>query len=215
VTVHTLDRFRFERGIRLLQQSGVNIDKETEWLDLGCHQGQFLRLLIDKFSLHPIGSDDWKPELKSEGDSGWQYLQADFEQSIPDCGPVDIVSALEVLEHVTDTDKFLKQIHALLKPGGWVLISTPNINSLRNRITVPFGIYPTGLEFRNVIHHVRLYNPAVLRQQLNEIGYHNIAVWGVSFLPFSLNLGTSRMSQALANQFPSLCNNFLVVARKR
>ena len=197
-----------------MQQSGANIGKKTEWLDLGCHQGQFLKLLIDKFSLYSIGSDDWKPELKSKEDSEWQYFQADFEQSLPDCGAVDIVSALEVLEHITDTDKFLKQIYALLKPGGWILISTPNINSLRNRITVPFGIYPTGLEFRNLIHHVRLYNPAALRRQLSEIGFYDITAWGVSFLPLSSNLGMSWMSQALANRFPSLCNNFLVVAKK-
>lgn len=212
--MHRLERFRFERSIRFLRQHGATISQHSNWLDLGCNQGQFLRFLITEFSLRPIGADDWAPELKSPDDNGWRYFQAHLSQGLPECGPVDIVSALEVLEHIIDTDAFLKRISDLLKPGGWILISTPNINSLRNRIMVPLGAYPVGLEYRNVIHHVRLYNPAVLRRQLTEIGFRHIAICGVAFLPLSMPLGTSCLSTTLANQFPYLCSNIIAVGRK-
>src|SRR5262245_31727970 len=157
------DEFRFSRCIALLLENCGLIDKQTRWLDLGCHQGQFLRILISRFGLKPHGADDWDPSLKSSADSDWNYCHADLEKCIPPGEPMDVISALEVLEHITDTDRFLSSIYDRLVPGGWVLISTPNISSLRNRVTVPLGAYPTGLEFRNIIHHVRLYNPAVLK----------------------------------------------------
>lgn len=38
----------------------------------------------------------------------------------------DVVLALEVIEHVSDTDQFMKEVAALVKPGGLVIVSTLN-----------------------------------------------------------------------------------------
>jgi 2-polyprenyl-3-methyl-5-hydroxy-6-metoxy-1,4-benzoquinol methylase len=128
---------------------------------------------------------------------------------------MDVISALEVSEHIVDTDFFLEEVMARLKPGGWFLLSTPNINSLRNRVMVPLGAYPDGLEYRNVIQHVRLYNPAILKTHLASKGFRDIRLRGVSFLPQRFfPLGSSRISRRLADWFPQLCNNFIAVARK-
>jgi 2-polyprenyl-3-methyl-5-hydroxy-6-metoxy-1,4-benzoquinol methylase len=208
-----LEEFMFRRVSDALGGK-IAINSQTVWLDLGCHQGQFLRMLLSRFGLRGVGSDAWEPHLKGSADSGWTYYQADFEKFLPPCGPVDVVSALEVLEHMIDTDLFLKRIHAILRPNGLVLISTPNINSFRNRMTVPLGIYPTGLEYRNLIHHVRLYNAKVLRQQLFESGFCDVEIRGVAFLPLSSRFGVGRTSQFLADNFPSFCTDLLAVARK-
>lgn len=144
----------------------------------------------------------------------WAVIKA-FERGLPETMPMDVISALEVLEHITDTDRFMSEVYERLRPGGWFLLSTPNINSLRNRVTVPFGAYPTGLEYRNIIHHVRLYNPHVLAAHLASKGFSEIRMRGVSFLPMRfLALGRSGLSRSLADLLPQLCNNFLVVARR-
>jgi 2-polyprenyl-3-methyl-5-hydroxy-6-metoxy-1,4-benzoquinol methylase len=209
-----LDDFRFQRAIDFLVDAGADIDKRTTWLDLGCHQGQFLTKLISSFGLRGLGSDDWDPALKSAEDAGWEYRQADLDSELPWSEPVDVVSALEVLEHMIDTDGFLRRAHDILKPNGWILLSTPNINSLRNRVTVPIGRYPTGLEYRTVIHHVRLYNTKVLGRHLCDSRFANVRICGLSFLSIWSTLGTSWTSRLLANRFPSLCANILAVARK-
>jgi 2-polyprenyl-3-methyl-5-hydroxy-6-metoxy-1,4-benzoquinol methylase len=210
------DEFRFLRCIQLLTASGCALDSTIRWLDLGCHQGQLLQLLVDRFGIvRPLGADDWPASLRDGHKFGWDYLQADLERSLPKTEPMDVISALEVLEHITDTDRFLSEVYDRLKPGGWLLLSTPNINSLRNRVTVPFGTYPNGLEYRNIIHHVRLYNPHVLAAHLASKGLSEIRMRGVSFLPMRfLTLGRSGFSQGLADLFPQLCNNFIAVARK-
>jgi 2-polyprenyl-3-methyl-5-hydroxy-6-metoxy-1,4-benzoquinol methylase len=214
--MHPRDEFRFLRCIDLLAASGCTLSGTTRWFDLGCHQGQFLQFLAERFGIvRSTGADDWPASLRDGQELGWDYIQADFERGLPETEAMDVISALEVLEHITDTDRFLSEVYQRLRPGGWLLLSTPNINSLRNRITVPLGAYPSGLEYRNVIHHVRLYNPRVLRAHLASKGFSEIRMRGVSFLPMRfLALGRSGLSQALADLLPQLCNNFVAVARR-
>lgn len=212
--LHPHDDFRFQRAIDLLLEVGGVIDTNSVWMDLGCHQGQFLKKIISQFSVRGIGSDDWNESQKSPEDSHWEYFKADLDQYCPGPEEVDVISAFEVLEHMIDTDGFLRRIFEKLKPGGYVLISTPNINSLRNRVMVPFGAYPVGLEYRNQIHHVRLYNARILHSHLRDSGFIDIRVRGVSFLPLSTPFGASRLSAKLADLAPSLCNNILAVGRK-
>ena len=130
----------------------------------------------------------------------------------------DVISALEVIEHIIDTDKFLEDISAHLAPHGLLLISTPNINNLLNRFFVPLGRYPIGLEYRNQIHHVRLYNVAALRSQLEAHGYEVLAMAGVQMLPQRWILASAllrRFSEALSDFMPGLAVNIIAIARKR
>lgn len=207
------DRFRFERSLRLLELSGANIRAGSTWLDLGCNRGQFLNLLCDRYEVKATGFDDWDPALHTCKDR-WSYQQVDLDRVLPDTEPASFISAFEVLEHMVDTDGFLARAYDRLVPGGRLIISTPNINCLRNRIWVPLGKYPAMMEYRNIIHHVRLYNVATLTSHLSQIGYEIVDQRGVSFLPQARGLFTSRVSVALADCFPALCSNIIVIARK-
>lgn len=209
------DLFRFRRCLDFLSARGVEIEPDSEWLDLGCNQGQFPRMLVRMRKVRAAGFDDWNPAQRTpEEEPPWEYYKADLERELPWDKPVPFISAFEVLEHMIDTDGFLQRTFDRLVPGGWVVISTPNINSLRNRVTVPFGIYPTGLEYRTQIHHVRLYNVAMLKKHLGDTGFERISLRGVAFLLFSSPFGESRLSERLADMFPSLCSNIIAVARK-
>ena len=48
--------------------------------------------------------------------------------------PIDLVLALEVIEHVAHPDQFLHAISRLVKPGGHIIISTPNGGYLMNKL---------------------------------------------------------------------------------
>ena len=209
------DHFRFRRCLDFLDALGVTVEPGSTWLDLGCNQGQFLRLLLQRHQVRAVGFDDWDAAQKAPGPEDiWDYRTARLDRELPWPDKVRFISALEVLEHMIDTDGFLGRAFDALQPGGWLVISTPNINSLRNRIMVPLGVYPAGLEYRTVAHHVRLYNVPTLRQHLRATGFGRIAMRGVACLPLRSSLGRGGLSTRLADRFPSLCGNLIAVAQK-
>ena len=209
------DHFRFRRCLDFLDALGVMVEPGSTWLDLGCNQGQFLRLLLKRHPVRAVGFDFWDAAEKKPGpDDRWDYRTVDLDRELPWPDTVRFISALEVLEHMIDTDGFLKRAFDALQPGGWLMISTPNINSLRNRIMVPLGVYPAGLEYRTVVHHVRLYNVPALRDHLRATGFVRTEMRGVACLPLRSSSGQGGLSTWLADSFPSLCSNIIAVAQK-
>ncbi len=59
-------------------------------------------------------------------------LNSAWAKQLPGC--FDALVALEVIEHLENPWHFTRQCAAALSPGGWLLISTPNIESSRSRI---------------------------------------------------------------------------------
>lgn len=216
--------YRFFRLLSAFEQ--ISKTKPREWLDLGCHNGGFLEMVYRQYKTACYGVDDWLPEgqqakgiheCKFQDGTKWKYQKSDLGESLGFKGPFEVISALEVIEHIIDTDRFLISIHKTLKAEGYLLISTPNINNLRNRVRVPFGMYPIGIEYKNVIHHVRLYNVACLISHLKEHGFVIRKIFGVQMLPrrFTHTKFLRILSESLADRFPQFCPNILCIAQKK
>ena len=219
--------YRFDRVIALLE-AHAPIPSGATWLDLGCQLGQFLHRVLAEHDILATGIDDFEPGNVAEvcrkyfqielGDpsqvftASWRYLCRDIAR-----GGFGVdekfryISALEILEHMVDTDAFLNECRRHLEPGGFLVVTTPNINSLRNRVMVPLGRYPAGMEYRNKIHHVRLYNADTLVSHLGEHGFRAIALAGVSFVPARAlaNPGVRAVDAVVASRVPSLCGNLI------
>ncbi|MBF0177605.1 MAG: class I SAM-dependent methyltransferase [Magnetococcales bacterium] len=211
--------YRYDRTLDLLVRvTGVTTGQT--WLDVGCSYLMFLKCVQDRFAVQATGLDDWNEADKGsmyQPRGAWVYHQRDLEFGFDlEEKPFDFISALEVLEHVIDTDHFLAECHRHLKVGGHLVLSTPNINCLRNRITTFLGIYPNSLEYRISNYHVRLYNRFHLASHLTERGFRVLAMHGVSFFPqrWLTWLPTRKLSERLADRWPQLCNNLVVIARK-
>lgn len=67
----------------------------------------------------------------------------------------DVVVSFETLEHVLDQERFLRECHRVLRPGGMLVCSTPNLNVSRWGTTNP--------------HHLRELNPRDFRDLLTNI----------------------------------------------
>ena len=70
----------------------------------------------------------------------------------------DTVVAANVLEHVEDDEAALRQIHALLEPGGRVVLVVPMLRALYGQID-------------RSIHHFRRYERAELEERLEKAGF--------------------------------------------
>ncbi len=121
-----------------------------------------------------------------------------------DSNAADAVVLTEVIEHM-----YINPLHALLevnrvlKPEGVLLVSTPNLLSLRNRFNFFFGnmtqvIQPPFLAFLQKARlghcgHVRLYAPSELSDMLAAVGFEShIRFYGFGFWDASPGSGTNR-----------------------
>jgi SAM-dependent methyltransferase len=95
---------------------------------------------------------------------------------------IDAITLTEVIEHLyVDPLNALSEMNRVLKKGGVLLLSTPNLLSLRNRLSFLKGdmapvIQPPFTAFlqkKRLGHfgHVRLYAPAELAQMLATMGF--------------------------------------------
>ena len=90
----------------------------------------------------------------------------------------DLVIAVEVTEHILDHENFFSEINRILKPGGKLYVSTPNILSMKSRLRFLFQGFPYGfkpLEMRKYdgMQHVASlsldqYNYLAIKQGFKE-----------------------------------------------
>jgi SAM-dependent methyltransferase len=71
----------------------------------------------------------------------------------------DRVIAVEVTEHILDHETFFRETHRILKPGGKLYVSTPNVLSMKSRIRFlfrgfPFAFNPLEMHNYNGMQHI-------------------------------------------------------------
>jgi SAM-dependent methyltransferase len=96
--------------------------KSARVLDVGCHQGEFLRRLGDRIG-PSVGLD---PLAKPESNARFRLLAEPLpEPSCFDTGSFDVVVMLATLEHIQDKEPLARECRRLLRPGGRVIVTVP------------------------------------------------------------------------------------------
>jgi 2-polyprenyl-3-methyl-5-hydroxy-6-metoxy-1,4-benzoquinol methylase len=95
----------------------------TRWLDFGAGNGGLVRHLRDEHAIDAIGFEDGAIAAEAAG-LGVPFVTADELDG--QLGSYDVVSAIEVLEHVVDPVAELRRMRSLLRPGGLLLLTTGN-----------------------------------------------------------------------------------------
>lgn len=190
-----------------------------EMLDIGCARGDWSAIWQAR-GWKCAGMEINRDMLASAQTRGIDARYCDLNQeNFPfETERFDLVFAGEIIEHLVDTDGFLREIYRCLKPGGHVLLTTPNLASFENRMRLALGFYPRWVDFRlQGVGHVRAYTPRALKLQLtmlNLIPVKHLGNW-VPFLPQSIIddikapwlIGTGTL-------FPNLSMGIIILARK-
>lgn len=82
-----------------------------------------------------------------------KFVTADCHDMPFEAGSFDVVVANEMIEHIEDQDSFLEEVTRVLKPGGTLLISTPN-KPVYNRYKTPNPFHVSEMtipEFRGLL----------------------------------------------------------------
>lgn len=127
-----------------------------EILDVGAGEGALTQ------KLHQMGyrmkACDFSPEAYKYTGVGCDAVDITGPFPYAD-GSFDLVIAVEVTEHILDHENFFSEINRILKPGGKLYISTPNILSMKSRLRFlfqgfPYGFKPLNMELYDGMQHV-------------------------------------------------------------
>ena len=97
-------------------------------------------------------------------------------------GRFDLVTALEVIEHVADKAAFLAALKDVLEPGGLMILSTPN-RTAASRLLMVEGAERLGLIPRGTHHWDDFVTPDDLRALLAEAGIAMGTPRGITWSP--------------------------------
>lgn len=135
-----MERSLFLYMSRMFAEHEVS-NKNKLLIEVGCAGSAVLPLIAKKFEFQvagidysPIGCEQARIMLDREGVEGDIYCCDIF--SIPDAlaGKFDVVVSFGLIEHFSDTTAIVNAVSRLVKPGGLIFASVPNMNGLTGLI---------------------------------------------------------------------------------
>jgi SAM-dependent methyltransferase len=201
---------RARAHLDLLRQSGTVVD--TPMLDVGCSSGAWLEL---------VREHGWKGVGVEVGEATAEAARArDLEVhtgTLADAAAVlepesfGLVSFWDVLEHVRRPREELRLARSLLRPGGHLVATMPNVEGWYPRVTYRLLARTTGYwEYPELPVHLYDFAPRTIRALLEDEGFtdvyvrtHPIPIWYYRMTRFPL-FGGPRRRRLLRLAFEAL-----------
>ena len=181
-------------------------------VDVGCGSAGLWRLLAPRFGTY-CGLD----AVRYQGfpiDAEFCQINLDHLDRAP--WPVargDVVTAVETIEHLENPWAFMRALVELARPGGWVVVTTPNQLSALSVVTLVVKRRFSAFQDAHYPAHRTALLEIDLRRAAGECGLESVDVLysHVGRLP----LTPWHYPTALANWFPrALSDNLLIIGRK-
>ncbi|MCW2544619.1 MAG: hypothetical protein JWM40_2171 [Frankiales bacterium] len=167
--------------------------KPGDVLDLGCAGGHLAAAMREQG--HYVTGVDLR-ESDGVRERVDELVVHDLSQGLPPLdGTYDLVVAADVLEHLPRPDLLLAQARQVLRPGGRMLISVPNVSHAYPRLRTALGQF--GYDQRGILDatHLRFFTRTSFERMLRRAGLGIVSVQALA-VPADL-LGGSRTIGAL------------------
>jgi SAM-dependent methyltransferase len=168
------ERARFQRLITIMIK---HAPPPGRLLDVGCGNAMFLEIIKE---YDHIGVEVGEPG--EEIACGHQIILGNLPSLMGwppfTPGSFDIVTAWDVLEHLSDLTGYLKSFAQLLRPGGHLFVTVPNIASFSARLT-------RGRWNAFLLEHLWYFSPKTLKRLMLNYGLECIAQ---GFVPYDVPL---------------------------
>ena len=188
-------------------------------MELGSSTGYGARQLADASGYQVFASDLELQPLTVAASQGLACVQLDASYAFPfDDRVFDAVFIGELIEHIFDTEKLLRECHRVLKDRGILVITTPNLAGLKDRIRFIFGRAPSQV---SPLHgywrlHIRPFTFGLLSVVLRATGFEPLHLTSTYVDIGFRHLGMAGLqSRFLARILPGLGSTLIVSAQKR
>jgi len=168
-----------EAILKFLKECLPSLSEKTKVLDAGCGGGLLSQLLKQKFKMEIIGVDFADEALKLARKRGVQARKADLEKRLPfKNNTFDLIIFCQVIEHLFNPDQALQEIYRVLKKGGSLIVTTPNLAAWFNRGLLLLGSQPFFMETSTLDKTVGLSWSRRLTVNRQPIGHLRIFTLG-------------------------------------
>jgi SAM-dependent methyltransferase len=197
-------------------------------LDLGCDDGALTLEFGEAVGASRlIGAEVVEERAELARARGIDVVVTSLNDVLPiDSGTADVVVSNQVIEHLSDTDRFVEEAYRVLRPGGTAVISTENLASWHNVGSLVFGWQPfsltnvssrsgglgnpiavhRGASFAKAWEHLRVFAYRGLHELFELHGFDVQDVLGAGYYPLPARVG---------RRLPRHAAFLTVVARKR
>src|SRR3989304_8780035 len=138
--------------------SRINRANFAKVLDIGCDSGKLIIERVQNIRKPEIYGIDIRSEaVSSSRKLGIRTKKGNAEKGLPfHSNFFDIVSANQIIEHLVNVDRFASEIYRVLKPNGYLILSTENLSSWHNIFALILGWQAFS---QNISHLKNIGNP--------------------------------------------------------
>lgn len=143
-------------------------------VDVGCGSGNlwsFVRELFDSYVGVDVVRFDGFPE-----DAEFNQVNLDAGRSQLGDNSADVVVAIETIEHLENPRAFMRELVRLVKPGGWVVVTTPNQLSLLSLMTLALKHQFQAFQDTDYPAHITALLEVDLQRIVTEAGLTNTKI---------------------------------------
>ncbi|MEX2164531.1 MAG: class I SAM-dependent methyltransferase [Sulfuricaulis sp.] len=174
---------RWGRAYRYYLRALLPESKDARIVDLACGYGRLLYFFREQGYRHITGVDVSPGQVARANEVVCDVVQMNALDFLEDHrGEFDLITGLDLIEHLTKVEvlRFLDGCFAALKPGGRLVLQTPNADS-------PFGM---AIRYGDITHEV-CFNPNALARLLAQTGFREIKAREVGPVPWGYSLLSS------------------------
>lgn len=157
-----LDYFRMQRAKTVCRFSGW----KGKVLDIGCGNGRFLSFIKQQGDFEIFGIEPEGGSAKRAGKIQGIHLKKGFlEKGDFAAQSMDAVTLIHVFEHLSEPRQTLEIISEILKKGGILMMSFPNIDSFQSRLFKGKWLHI------DPPRHLFFFSPEDFKKEMQKLGF--------------------------------------------